>query len=267
MIKRAAGFMMSLILLTAITGTANCTGNSVDKNLKIYAIKYGISEFPKKFIFNGDKGSEKLPFCWMFYYVEYNDRKILIDTGFNNDKLARMFEISDFKSPVEILSENGISTESITDVIITHSHFDHIGTLNCYKNARIIINKRELDSFMKGKGLEEVRAFLKNNQKVITFDETISLFDFFSLKRIGGHTDGSSVIFFKHKGTEYCFTGDEAYLDENISQQKGNGSVINSGRNLSFLKEINKSGIKPLIFHDNRYYNDKRRMIQILPQP
>lgn len=254
---------MSLILLTAIT--ANCSSNGETSELKVYAVKYGISVFPRRFIFHGDNSSEKLPFTWLFYYIEYNDRKILVDTGFNNEKLVKMFEISDFRNPVEILKENGITPESITDVIITHSHFDHIGTLNSYTNARIIINKNELNSFMSGKGLEEVRNFLKDNSKIYTFDESISLFDFFRIQRVGGHTEGSSVIFFKYKNAEYCLTGDEVYQDKNITEQKGSGSALNSKKNISFIKELNKSGARPLIFHDSRYYNETERMIRVVP--
>lgn len=263
MIKGLAGFLMSIILLTAIA--ADCSGGVGTDDLKVYAVKYGTSLFPRRFIFNGDSSSDKLPFTWLFYYIEYNDRKILVDTGFNNEKLIKMFEISGFRDPVEILNENGISPESITDVIITHSHFDHIGTLNCYPNARIIINKRELDSFMKGHGLEKVRSFLKNNSRVYTFDKSITLFDFFRIERVGGHTEGSSVVFFRHSGIEYCMTGDEIYLEENISDQKGNGSVVNSKKNLTFIKELNKSGAKPLTFHDNRYFNETKNMIPVIP--
>ena len=254
---------MSLILLSAIT--ADCAGNGGNNNLKVFAVKYGISEFPKKFIFYGDKSQDKLPFSWLFYYMEFRDRKILVDTGFNNDKLVKMFDIREFHDPVSILSENGIKAESITDVIITHAHFDHIGNADRFPNARIIINRKELEAFMKGNGLGNVRKYLKDNPKVHTFDKSITLFDFFRIHTIGGHTEGSSVVFFKYNNEEYCLTGDETYLSENISSSTGNGSVADHNKNISFIKELNKTGMKTLIFHDSKYYNDNKTFIQIIP--
>lgn len=263
MIRKAAGYLMSIILLTAIT--ADCKGDGGKNNLKIYAVKYGVSEFPKKFIFYGDKSQDKLPFCWMFYYIEYQDRKILVDTGFNNDKLVKMFDIEDFHDPVRILSDNGIEAGSITDVIITHTHFDHIGNADKFPNARIIINKKELESFMKGNGLGEVRKYLRGNPKVHTFENSIVFLDFFRIQTIGGHSEGSSVVFFTYRDEQYCLTGDETYLYDNINSLTGNGSVVNHNKNISFLKELNKSGTKTFIFHDNKYYNNPQQFIQVLP--
>ncbi len=263
MIRKTIGLIMSTIILTATI--TDCLGNGGRDDLKVFAVKYGISEFPKKFIIYGDRSHEKLPFCWMFYYIEYKDRKILVDTGFNNNKLIQMFDIREFRDPVEILAENGIPADSITDIIITHAHFDHIGNADKFPNARIIINKKELESFMKGNGLADVRKYLKGNPEVHTFENSISFLDFFRIQTIGGHTEGSSVIFFTYRDKQYCLSGDEAYLSDNINSLNGNGSVVNHNKNLSFLKELNKSGAKTLIFHDNKYYNDKKQFIQVIP--
>jgi len=263
MIRKAAGFLMSIILVTAIT--TDCSSNSGNDELKIFAVKYGISEFPKKFIFYGDKSQDKIPFCWLLYYIEYKDRKILIDTGFNNDKLVRMFDIRNFKDPLSLLSENGVNAENITDIIITHTHFDHIGNADRFPNARIIINKKEYDSFMKGTGLSSVRKYLKANPKVTTFEKSIFFLDFFRIETIGGHTEGSSVIFFNYNNNQYCIAGDEAYLNDNFTSMIGNGSVVSHNKNISFIKEIIKSGTKTFIFHDNNYYDNKQQFIRIIP--
>ncbi len=263
MIRSAAGLIISLIILTSTA--AHCSGGSNEKGLKVFAVKYGVSQFPRKFIFYGDKSREKVPFCWLFYYIEYGDRKILVDTGFTNDKLRKMFEIKDYKDPVEILKDNGINPESITDVIITHSHFDHIGNADKFPNAKIYINKRELNSFMKGNGLNNVRNYLKNNPEVNTFDSSLTLFDFFRIQTVGGHTEGSSVVFFNTGNDEYCITGDEIYLKENITNVTGNGSVSDHERNISFINEIIKSKARTLILHDSSFCSTEKRFITILP--
>jgi glyoxylase-like metal-dependent hydrolase (beta-lactamase superfamily II) len=67
-------------------------------------------------------------------YVDMGDKKILIDTGigeYHNEKFKSQFEVQSIKSPLSTIlkSELNIIPSDITDIIITHLHFDHIGGL------------------------------------------------------------------------------------------------------------------------------------------
>jgi glyoxylase-like metal-dependent hydrolase (beta-lactamase superfamily II) len=80
-------------------------------------------------------------------------KKILIDTGiggYHKDKFNQQFDISHTGSPLEdCLSELNITASEITDVVLTHLHFDHIGGLGkgesgdqmIFKNATVHIQK------------------------------------------------------------------------------------------------------------------------------
>ncbi|MGD9899606.1 MAG: MBL fold metallo-hydrolase [Calditrichaceae bacterium] len=63
--------------------------------------------------------------------IKGNDRTILVDAGVGtkmNDKLSKIYGVD--QSVHELhkgLAQNGLSAEDITDVIVTHLHFDHIG--------------------------------------------------------------------------------------------------------------------------------------------
>jgi glyoxylase-like metal-dependent hydrolase (beta-lactamase superfamily II) len=62
--------------------------------------------------------------------VVNGDRKILIDTGMGNKQDAKFFSHyhpSETKTISEALAVYGFSTEEITDVLLTHLHFDHVG--------------------------------------------------------------------------------------------------------------------------------------------
>ncbi len=261
MTNRFIKLLLTFIILTALC--ADCTSGG--KDLNIYAVRYGKSMFQNRFVFYGDKSGGTVPFSWMFYYIEYKGRKILIDTGFNDSKMSSMFGVSDFKDPVAILNDNGIVADQITDVIVTHSHFDHIGNVNRFKNARITINEDELAVLNKDKSLGEVKKFLNGNRNVTVFDESIILYDMFTVKKTGGHTKGSSVVFFKYGSDEYCFTGDEVYLNDNITKNTGNGSAVSHKNNMAFIDLINKGNYKLFIFHDDRFADMKERFIRVFP--
>ena len=62
--------------------------------------------------------------------VEIEDRKILIDTGIGNkqsEKFYGHYDLNGENSLMGSLTSNGISADQITDVLLTHLHFDHCG--------------------------------------------------------------------------------------------------------------------------------------------
>ena len=62
--------------------------------------------------------------------VEIGDRKILIDTGIGNkqsEKFYGHYDLNGHDSLMGSLASNGISADQITDVLLTHLHFDHCG--------------------------------------------------------------------------------------------------------------------------------------------
>ncbi len=90
--------------------------------------------------------------------IEIDDRKILVDTGFGQDRTEKFRKIFQFDGDnnylEKSLSEVGLTTADITDVILTHLHFDHDGgaTINkdsnpipAFPNARYYIQQKQLD--------------------------------------------------------------------------------------------------------------------------
>lgn len=94
------------------------------------------------------EGVMDLPFS--FIYARRGDRNVLIDTGFMQEQPAcfsRKFGIPNWISPVRMLREIGVPADAITDVFITHAHFDHMGAIAEFPKAHIYIQKSELLSW------------------------------------------------------------------------------------------------------------------------
>ena len=91
-------------------------------------------------------GSVDLPFS--FILALQGQRRVLIDTGFMQDEassgFARKFGIPHWISPVRMVAEMGIAADEITDIIVTHAHFDHMGSIAEFPKAQIHIQKSEL---------------------------------------------------------------------------------------------------------------------------
>ena len=74
-----------------------------------------------------------------------------IATGFTQDEhssgFSRKFGIPTWISPIRMLAEMGIRPEAISDIFVTHAHFDHLGSIAEFPDAHIYIQKSELLSW------------------------------------------------------------------------------------------------------------------------
>ena len=72
--------------------------------------------------------------------LDNGSRKIIIDTGMGNkwdEKLKNIYVVDENVSMKSALDKKGLKVEDITDVILTHLHFDHTGGSTVKKNDRL----------------------------------------------------------------------------------------------------------------------------------
>lgn len=140
-------------------------------------------------------------------FLDGNWKKILIDLGTgskDDENFKKRFAVKNVKSPAQALKPFGTSPEEITDVIITHLHFDHCGgstiiidnkIIPSFKNAKYHIQKNQWESAVSGKSRDSasfldqnfIPLFEKNNI-VFTDGEKNPGLKNISLKITSGHT-------------------------------------------------------------------------------
>ncbi len=133
----------------------------------LYVIEYARSKAqPWVDLVSGmyDDGVVDLPFS--FVLAMNGEHKVLIDTGFMQDEnssgFSLKFGIPYWISPVRMLGEIGVKAEEITDVVITHAHFDHMGSIAEFPNANIFIQKSELLTWYEAIALPKRFGYLTN---------------------------------------------------------------------------------------------------------
>lgn len=81
-------------------------------------------------------------------------RTILVDTGVGhkmNEKLSRIYNVDHSRYDlVSGLHEKGIAPEDVTDVIVTHMHFDHIGGATYYDGDRLQLTFPNAQYYVQG---------------------------------------------------------------------------------------------------------------------
>ena len=109
--------------------------------------------------------------------LEDGDRKILFDTGMGDkqgEKFRSHFEPHGPYDLIDSLEKAGVTASEITDVFITHYHFDHVGgavkrdercdLVATFENARYWSNQRHID-WATDPNHRERASFLKENFK------------------------------------------------------------------------------------------------------
>ena len=218
-------------------------GSSVpvqEKALALYAVKYGESLYPASHLLKGDTSGRNVPIAWMFYAIKTGKEIILVDTGFSDTNEAKRSGVT-MLPYWPALAALGITPESVTKIVLTHTHSDHAANVPLYPNATVIVNRLEAGS-----------VFLKNvgKERLVTFDESYVVVPGITVRRVGGHSPGSSYVELAFGGKTYLLAGDEAYLPENVSELIPVGSFVDSAANLRFLTMARNSGAVVLTFHD-----------------
>ena len=165
--------------------------------------------------------------------IEDGSRLILIDTGMGNKQSAKFFGYYHLWGNDSIdnsLKTHGFHRDDITDVFMTHLHFDHCGGSiqwntdktgyeTAFKNAHFWSNKNHWDWATKPNNREKA-SFLKEN--ILPMEESGQLkftnlpkkdilensqlgFDIFFAN---GHTEKQMIPMINYKGKTICFMAD-----------------------------------------------------------
>lgn len=159
--------------------------------------------------------------------IEDGNRLILIDTGIGNkqdDKFFGHYYLHGNNSLESSLKAKGFSFEDVTDVILTHLHFDHCGgaikregenllpafpNATYWSNARhwkwaTEPNAREKASFLK----ENILPIQQSGQLKFIEDEGSAFPSGISIRQVFGHTDAMMLPQFTYKGKSILYMAD-----------------------------------------------------------
>lgn len=206
--------------------------------MKITPIKYGESFLRDSQVFCNGSRDKLLKIDFIVYLTEFDNRLILIDAGCET---MPGFDMKDFIGSVKALENKGFLPESITDIIITHSHHDHIECVKYFKNAVVHIQKDEYDEGIK---------YIPDDMQVNIFDDRYSICDNIEIIKIGGHTKGSCIVELKSEEKLYVIIGDECYMRENLIKKIPTGTSYCPEKSSEFISRYSNGKYNILLSHD-----------------
>ena len=146
-----------------------------------------------------------MPLDYYVWVIRGHGRLVVVDTGFGTDA-AKERHRTLLHEPAALLKRAGIDAAAVPDVVLTHLHYDHAGSLEAFEAATFHLQDEEM-RYATGRPMchaclrapFNVRDVLQavglvHSGRVRFHDGVSELYPGISLHRVGGHTGGLQVV-------------------------------------------------------------------------
>jgi glyoxylase-like metal-dependent hydrolase (beta-lactamase superfamily II) len=142
------GLTSALCLLTSALLFALPQGPA---NYEVFAVRFAHVPYALASLVAGAEKGPQVDIAFTVWPIRdtASGRVFLVDAGFYRDKFIQRWKPQDFARPSAALQAGlGIAPEKVTDIIITHSHWDHADGADLFPNATIWIQKEEYEYYI-----------------------------------------------------------------------------------------------------------------------
>ena len=218
---------------------------------EIYALRY--ARMPERRVHENflrrDMHDGPMPLDFFVWIARSRERTVLIDTGYGHRAGAERGRPVDIE-PAEALTQIGLPPDSIGDVVLTHLHYDHAGSLDRFPNARVHIQDAEI-TYATGRSMchhvarfpydvEDVVHFVRRvyGEQVTFHDGDATLFAGLSLHLLPGHAKGLQGVLVTTARGPVLLASDAAHTYANLEQNHPFALTIDVDATLDTYRRI-----------------------------
>lgn len=140
--------LLSFVILMGLAAQKPQRAPVESPNYTIDAIRYAtIPHFPLAELVMGVPKDQQIDIAMIVWLIRGGGHTILFDSGFHRRKFFKDFEIADYLSPDEAVRQAGVAPGDVTDVIISHTHWDHVDGIDLFPSATVWIQKAEFEYY------------------------------------------------------------------------------------------------------------------------
>jgi len=135
---------MKRFLLAAVFAALPLFAAPSTPEYTIQAIRYASSpDVPVSALVIGGPKDVKVDIAMVVWLIRGGGHTILFDSGFHRGTFLKYFPMKDFLRPDEAVKLAGVKPEDVTDIVISHAHWDHMGGIDLFPKARVWLQKEE----------------------------------------------------------------------------------------------------------------------------
>ncbi|AYL99386.1 N-acyl homoserine lactonase family protein [Mucilaginibacter celer] len=219
--------MKKINLFTLILSFVSLAACAQTPTYKVYAVKFAESGYPFKvgdWALNGPK-NQPVKIDFMVWLIKgSNGKNILVDAGFLGDiEDAKNFQLKTYQRPDSALLKLGVKQDDITDIIVSHPHWDHFDGLSLFPKAKVWMQKLDYEFFTGAAWQKKGEAGGFAKRDVIT---AVNLNLAGRLKLVNG--DNKEII----KGIKVYTGSKHTYDSQYVLVQSGSKKVILASDNI-----------------------------------
>ena len=214
----------------------------------------------------------RCPLAMRILFVDFGDHKVLFDTGVGLSKVHGMeyYKFHDMKNVVVELDLLGYKPSDITDVVLSHLHFDHCGgsvtpDLNgklqpAFPKAIYWASKKQFNLTYNPSVWESdsyspsTVTALQNSGQLRLIESDTELFAGVKVKLFQGHTDDQLVSYISTPEGILIYCGDVIPMSTHVMPvciaAVDNSAEIAVDEKMRLLEEAVKSDSTIFFFHD-----------------
>jgi glyoxylase-like metal-dependent hydrolase (beta-lactamase superfamily II) len=207
---------------------------------EIYAVRYAHHDRPGHANFitaPKDLHDVPMPLDYFVWVIKGENGTFLLDTGFS-EQAAKKRGRQIVRPVGEGLEALGLPAHKVSDVIISHMHYDHAGNLDLFPNARFHIQDAEM-AFCTGRCMghdfighhfevEDVTTMVRRvfEGRAQFHEGTSELAPGLTLHKLGGHTKGLQAVRVKTQRGYVVLASDAAHLYANMELKSPFPAVV-----------------------------------------
>ena len=212
---------------------------------EVYAIRYGtLRNFPVAALVAGADTTRRLDIALMVWLVKRADgRNVLVDAGFYRDKFVTQWKPADYRKPSEAIADLGLRPGDITDIVVSHVHWDHLDGADLFPNARVWIQRdeyahhvdeggRPLDPAIDSADAAMLARLRRAGRVELVDGDGRELLPGLTVYTGGRHTHASQYVGVRTERGTVVIASDNVYLYENVAKHVPITQTLDSASNL-----------------------------------
>jgi glyoxylase-like metal-dependent hydrolase (beta-lactamase superfamily II) len=226
---------------------------------EVYAIRYAITpDYPISDLVYGADPNRKADIAMMIWLVRGGGHNILVDSGFYHEHFFKDWKVKDYEKPSDSVARLGLKPEDITDIVISHMHWDHADGVDLFPKARVWIQKDELEYYAgeawetkqtsDGFDAQDVLEMVKLNtggRVGLVHGDAQEILPGIVCYTGGKHTHQSQYVGVNTAGGTVILASDNMYLYENMEKHTPIGETVDAASNLRAQDRMKMLATRP----------------------